>query len=49
MSDGYSAFIKIIMEIITRMDEKSGRYSDYTLPGIVVIDEIETHLHVEMQ
>jgi len=49
MSDGYSAILRIIMELINLMEAKSGKYCDYTMPGIVLVDEIETHMHVELQ
>jgi predicted ATP-dependent endonuclease of OLD family len=47
MADGYSAFLKIVMELIMRMDYTGSIV--YDIPGIVLIDEIETHLHVELQ
>lgn len=47
LSDGFSAVIQIVVELLLRMEAVSpGRYD---LPGIVLIDEIETHLHIEMQ
>ena len=45
MSMGYAAVFDIIGDLIMRMESK-GRYD---LEGIVLIDEIETHLHVELQ
>ena len=47
LSDGYSAVIHIIAELLLRMEAVSR--GDYTMPGIVLIDEIETHLHIELQ
>lgn len=47
LSDGYSAILNIITELIIRMEKKSSRTFD--LQGIVLIDEIETHLHIELQ
>ena len=32
-----------------RMEKHTGRRFQYDLPGIVLIDEIETHLHLELQ
>ena len=32
-----------------RMVKKKGRIFEFDLPGIVLIDEIETHLHLELQ
>ena len=47
LSDGYSAVISIITELILRM-EATGKKT-YDQQGIVLIDEIETHLHVALQ
>ena len=47
LSDGYSSVLNIIMDLILRM-EKEAR-SVYDVEGIVLIDEIETHLHIELQ
>jgi len=46
LADGFSAILKILAEIILRMDGKS---SAFDLQGVVLIDEIETHLHVSLQ
>ena len=48
MADGYSAFVSILFEIILRLDDSNAGV-DYNRQGIVLIDEIETHLHVELQ
>ena len=48
MSDGYKAFIEILMELLMRFEDGNG-IVDYDKSAILVIDEIETHLHVEMQ
>lgn len=45
MSMGYAAIFDIISDLIMRMESKH----TYDLEGIVLIDEIETHLHVELQ
>ena len=45
MSKGYSAVFDIICDLILRTETKNNR----GLEGIVLIDEIETHLHVELQ
>lgn len=45
MSMGYSAVFDIICDLIMRMEPKQ----NYNLEGIVLIDEIETHLHIELQ
>jgi len=48
MADGYKAFLEILMELLMRMERGSG-VVDYNQSAIVLIDEIETHLHVELQ
>ncbi|MDR1665031.1 MAG: AAA family ATPase [Clostridiales bacterium] len=48
MSDGYAAFLDIYMELLMRF-ESSDAIVEYDRPAIVLIDEIETHLHVELQ
>ena len=45
MSMGYAAVFEIIGDLMMRMESKKR----YDLEGIVLIDEIETHLHVELQ
>ncbi|ASZ16053.1 hypothetical protein CK938_05285 [Bacillus cereus] len=45
LSDGFSSLIFIISEIIMRMRNKRRHKEE----GIVIIDEIETHLHVSLQ
>lgn len=47
LSDGYSAIISIITELILRMEAVDSK--NYELEGVVLIDEIETHLHVDLQ
>lgn len=47
LSDGYSAVISIITELILRMEANGNKA--YDQQGIVLIDEIETHLHVALQ
>lgn len=52
LSDGYSSIINIISDLILRMDknrasEEKNYYFD--IEGIVLIDELETHLHIELQ
>jgi predicted ATPase len=48
MSDGYRAFLEILMELLMRFESADGAV-DYNQSAIVIIDEIETHLHVELQ
>ncbi len=47
LSDGYSSILTIVTELIMRMEEH--RTKNYDVQGIVLIDEIETHLHIELQ
>lgn len=47
LSDGYSAILDIIIDLIMRMENKASRA--YDLEGIVLIDEIEAHLHISLQ
>ena len=52
LSDGYSAIIGIVADLILRMDRNwllKGELSQYDVEGVVLIDELETHLHVELQ
>jgi predicted ATP-dependent endonuclease of OLD family len=48
MADGYAAFLNIYMELLMRL-ESDEAVVEYEKPAIVLIDEIETHLHVELQ
>ena len=48
MADGYAAFLDIYMELLMRF-ENSENEVEYDTPAIVLVDEIETHLHVELQ
>lgn len=49
LSDGYSAIIDIVADLILKMQENSSPNREYLKHGIVIIDEIETHLHLELQ
>jgi len=49
LSDGYSAILDIVADLILKMQDKSSPNREYFKPGIVIIDEIETHLHLELQ
>ena len=49
LSSGYAAILDIVVDLILRMEHHSNRRFQYDLPGIVLIDEIETHLHLELQ
>lgn len=47
LSDGLSSAISIVSELILRMDQVGNAAFDAS--GIVIIDEIENHLHVSLQ
>ncbi|MCC8065837.1 MAG: AAA family ATPase, partial [Clostridiales bacterium] len=49
LSSGYAALLDIVVDMMMRMEKHSSRKFDFTMPGIVLIDEIETHLHLELQ
>lgn len=52
LSDGYSSVIYIVSDLILRMDKNwllEDEISEYDYQGIVLIDELETHLHIELQ
>jgi predicted ATP-binding protein involved in virulence len=47
MADGYKALLNIIVEIMMQLEKRAN--GDYNAAGIVLIDEIEAHLHVALQ
>lgn len=47
LSAGHTAYLEIVSELIMRMEKNE--VSSYDLQGVVLIDEIETHLHVSLQ
>lgn len=49
MSSGYAAVFDIINDLIIRMEAHSGLRTEFDMEGIVLVDEIETHLHLELQ
>lgn len=51
LSEGFSAFISILMDLLLRVDLIRKNKLDFTYnpQGIVLIDEPETHFHIEMQ
>jgi AAA15 family ATPase/GTPase len=49
MSDGFIAAIDIIADLILKMQDSNSLTRNYQKQGIVLIDEIETHLHLELQ
>lgn len=49
LSDGYSSALDIVADIILKMQDGENIVRSYEVPGIVFIDEIETHLHLKLQ
>lgn len=49
LSDGFSAVLDIVADLILKMQGEDTLSGDYQKEGIVLIDEIETHLHLELQ
>ena len=49
LSSGYAAALDIVVDLMIRMEKQTERKFQYNMPGIVLIDEIETHLHLELQ
>lgn len=49
LSDGYSAIIDIVADLILKMQTPGSLTRAFQKEGIVLIDEIETHLHLELQ
>lgn len=47
LSDGYASVIAIVAELIMRMEAYEAEV--YDVQGVVLIDEIESHLHVDLQ
>ena len=47
LADGYSAILNIVTELMLRMEQTKSK--NYDVQGIVLIDEIETHLHIDLQ
>lgn len=49
LSAGYAAALDIVADLILRMQDLKQPKRVFDLPGIVLIDEIETHLHLSLQ
>lgn len=47
LPDGYATILRIVTELMMRMEKN--RINAYDAKGIVLIDEIEAHLHIELQ
>ena len=49
LSSGYAAVLDIVNDLIMRMEAQTRLRDGFDTEGIVLIDEIETHLHLELQ
>lgn len=49
MSDGFVAILDVVADLILRMQAGGTLTTEFSKPGIVFIDEIETHLHLKLQ
>ena len=49
LSDGFVAVLDIVADLILRMQPNGSITSNFIIPGIVLIDEVETHLHLQLQ
>lgn len=49
LSDGFAAVLDIVADLILKMQDDKSLTRAYQKIGIVLIDEIETHLHLELQ
>lgn len=49
VSDGFAAILDIVADLILKMQDENSLTRNYQKEGIVLIDEIETHLHLALQ
>lgn len=49
VSDGFAAVLDIVADLILKMQDDNSLTRAYQKEGIVLIDEIETHLHLALQ
>lgn len=49
LSDGFVAILDIVADMILKMQANGTLSTEFNKPGIVLIDEIETHLHLKLQ
>ena len=49
VSDGFAAILDIVADLILKMQGEGTLIRSYQKEGIVLIDEIETHLHLALQ
>ena len=47
LASGYAAILSIVLDLMMRMEKKVT--DAYDMPGIVMIDEVDAHLHLAMQ
>ena len=47
LASGYAAILDIITDLMMRMEKNSSK--KYDLPGFVLIDEVDAHLHLSLQ
>ncbi len=47
LSDGFSSVLQLVSKLLLRMEAVTA--GSYEVSGIVLIDEIETHLHIKLQ
>lgn len=48
-SDGFSSVLDIVIDMVLRMQQQNRQTIVFNKPGIVLIDEIENHLHLDLQ
>jgi len=49
LSDGFIAILDIVADLVLKMQANGNLTTEFNKPGIVLIDEIETHLHLQLQ
>lgn len=49
LSDGFAAILDIVADLILKMQVPGNVTLAYKKAGVVLIDEVETHLHLELQ
>ena len=49
LSEGFIAILEIVSDLILKMQANGNLSTEFNKPGIVLIDEIETHLHLQLQ
>ena len=49
LSAGYAATLDIVVDLMLKMQQANKLRRVYDMPGIVLIDEVETHLHLQLQ